>query len=210
MSEAIRRVLTLLNIRTALKPVRTLRSVLVHMKDPLLPGEQYIAYLALCARHYMWDSLVGLYMIGSKYALKTRDGNASGLAEHILNVGHHMHWDGAEVVDSHSDTFQCCIIEGWHIVCQRHSLNIYRDKSQLPQIYQQLVVWLVIYIFVKMSISWIIFLSLLLLCTFLYFIHLISSTNNNGDDDVDVRESLSHSNLLNVVVLIIVPYVWLV
>ena len=50
--------------------------------------------------------------------------------------GHLIDWDGVEVIDSHSDTFQRCVVEGWHIVRQHHPLN--RDQSQLPQVYRQL------------------------------------------------------------------------
>ena len=139
---AIRRILTPLDIHTAFRPMRTLRDILVHVKDPVPPeaksGTVYRVSCSGCPASYVGQTgrTVRDRVKEHRYALRTGNGNVSALAEHIINTGHLIDWDGVEVIDSHSDTFQCCVIEGWHIVRQHHPLN--GDQSQLPQVYRQL------------------------------------------------------------------------
>ena len=142
LSEAIIRILTPLDIRTALRPMRTLRDILVHVKDPVPPeaksGTVYCVSCSGCPASYVGQTgrTVRDRVKEHKYALRTGNGTASTLAEHTINTRHLIDWDGVEVIDSHLDTFQHCVVEGWHIVRQHHPLN--RDQSQLPQVYRQL------------------------------------------------------------------------
>ena len=142
LSEAIRRILTPLDIRTAFRPMRTLTDILVHVKDPVPPeAKSGTVYCISCSgfpASYVGQTgrTVRDRVKERKYALRTGNGNASALAKHTIITGHLIDWDDVEVIDSHSDTFQHCVIEGWHIVCQHHPLN--RDQSQLLQVYRQL------------------------------------------------------------------------
>ena len=61
----------------------------------------------------------------------------SAVAEHSLEHGHCIKWDGAEVVSVNQRWYHRCFVESWHIRGNKCSVN--RDKGFLPEIYNCLV-----------------------------------------------------------------------
>ena len=55
----------------------------------------------------------------------------SALAEHAADRGHAIDWGSAEVVDSHQQFHQRCLLESWHIRSQDTTLN--REEGNLPR-----------------------------------------------------------------------------
>ena len=142
VSEAIRRVLAPLNIRTCFKPHRTLRSLLVHVKDPIPPeGRKGVVYQISCsdcpATHVGQTGRTLEHRIKEhKYALTSGNVDKSAVAEHMATTGHTIKWEEARVIDVESELHQRCILESWHIHCQLNAIN--REQGQLPQVYHQL------------------------------------------------------------------------
>ena len=142
VSEAIRRVLAPLNIRTCFKPHRTLRSLLVHVKDPIPPeGRKGVVYQISCSdcpATYVGQTGRTLEhrIKEHKYALTSGNIDKSAVAEHMAITGHTIKWEEARVIDVESELHQQCILESWHIHCQPHAIN--REQGQLPSVYQHL------------------------------------------------------------------------
>ena len=61
----------------------------------------------------------------------------SALAEHAADRGHAIDWGSAEVVDTHQQFHQRCLLESWHIRAQDTTLN--REEGNLPPVYNQLI-----------------------------------------------------------------------
>ena len=100
VSEAIRRVLAPLNIRTCFKPHRTLRSLLVHVKDPIPPeGRKGVVYQISCSdcpATYVGQTGRTLEhrIKEHKYALTSGNIDKSAVAEHMAMTGHTIKWYG--------------------------------------------------------------------------------------------------------------------
>ena len=102
VSEAVRRILKPLNIRTAFKPTLTLRKTLVRVKDRVQMNKKtaviYKIPCGQCDRVYIGQTSRTLEqrIKEHKRALKNFDVDASGLAEHVLEENHSV--DGSKVM----------------------------------------------------------------------------------------------------------------
>ena len=124
LSERIARVFRKHGISTAMKPHRTLRSMLVHLKDKLLPHQKseaiYEIPCADCPKSYIGETgrsfgtrLQEHQKEVEKFELKpyTRSSRKSSVAEqhksaitdHVVQTNHNIKWDAAKVIDSESD-----------------------------------------------------------------------------------------------------------
>jgi len=142
VSESIRRVLAPLEIRTCFKPHQTLRNTLVHVKDhtpqEARTGVVYWIPCSGCPGAYVGQTgrTLGNRLYERKYALTSGHTFKSAVAEHTVDTGHTIDWGGAQVVDSHPNLHQRCILEAWHIQKEPHTIN--KEKGQLHQIYHHL------------------------------------------------------------------------
>ena len=104
-SEAIRRVLEPLNIRTFFRPTRTLRQILCHPKDPVPDHQQagvvYKIPCSDCSKSYIGQTGRTLAQRVKEHqrAVRTFDVNVSALAEHVISTNHKIDWDNTTVID---------------------------------------------------------------------------------------------------------------
>ena len=143
VSEAIRRVLAPLCVRTSFRPAHTLRKALVHVKDSI-PTEQrsgvvYRIPCSECPKAYIGQTGRPLMQRVKEHRRALTTGNylTSAAAEHALTTNHAIDWDHATVIDHHPHASQRCLLESWHIVSQPESLN--REVGPLPDVYRALL-----------------------------------------------------------------------
>ena len=133
LSEAIRRVLTPLDIQVVFRPLMTLRQLLVHPKDRVPMDEQkgvdYSISCTECPKVYIGQTGRSLKhrLKEHRRALRNGDMAASALAEHALTAGHDVDLSKAEVLDSNPYTATWCMLESWHI--QRNENRVNRERG---------------------------------------------------------------------------------
>jgi len=116
-SEAIRRVLTPLSIRTCFKPLRTLRNILIHVKDPVPPEEKigvvYWVPCGDCPATYVGQTRMTLIhcLKEHKRAQTTANPMDAALVEHAINTGHEIDWSDTRVIDANPLLHQHCNLE---------------------------------------------------------------------------------------------------
>ena len=143
LSEAIRRVLTPLDIQVVFRPLMTLRQLLVHPKDRVPMDERkgvvYSIPCTECPKVYIGQTGRSLKhrLKEHRRALKNGDMAASALAEHALTAGHGVDLSKAEVLDSNPYTATRCMLESWHI--QRNENKLNRERGNLPEVYTALL-----------------------------------------------------------------------
>ena len=142
LSEAVRRILAPLEIK-AFRPQSTLRSLLVHPKDPVpmdqRKGVVYSVPCDGCSKVYIGQTGRSLKhrLAEHRRALKNGDVAASALAEHTLATGHLVDLTKSEVIDCHPYATTRCLLESWHIQRNPDALN--REKGTLPEVYTALL-----------------------------------------------------------------------
>ena len=110
-SEAIRRVLPPLGIRTTFRPTNTLRQLLVCPKDtvPQLerPGVVYHIPCTNCPQVYIGQTGRTLTQRLKEHRRAVTNGDlaTSALAEHAHSTGHPINWTEAHVIATCSHTF---------------------------------------------------------------------------------------------------------
>ena len=143
VSECVRQILNRMDIRTCFKPMKTLRHMLVHPKDPTpMPAVSGVIYeipCQDCEESYIGqtgrtlDHRIKEHKRGYTYA-----GNiTSAVAEHSVNLGHRINWDGAKVIRREQAWYRRCFMESWHIRQNRQSMN--KDRGVLPDVYNSLI-----------------------------------------------------------------------
>ena len=139
LSESIRRILSPLSIQVSFRPLKTLKQVLVHPKDPVpasrRKGVVYSIPCAECPRTYIGQTgrSLDLRLQEHRRALKNADVAASAVAEHLFETGHRFDLSKASVIDSHPHTQTRCLLESWHI--QHHQAPLNRERGPLPGLY---------------------------------------------------------------------------
>ena len=142
LSEAIRRVLTPLGVKVVFRPLRTLRQILVHPKDPVPIKERngvvYSIPCVECSSVYIGQTGRSLKQRISEHrrALKNGDIQTSALAEHVFKTGHAVDLSQSEVLDHHQHTTTRCMLESWYIQHDQAVLN--RERGTLPEVYAAL------------------------------------------------------------------------
>ena len=143
LSEAIRHVLSHLEVKVVFCPMRTLRQLLVHPKDPVPAEEWKVVVYSIpcmdCPKVYVGQTGRCLKQRVSEHrrALKKGDIQASALAEHVYETGHAVGLSKSEVLDHHHHTTTRCMLESWHIQHNRVALN--RERRTLPEVYMALL-----------------------------------------------------------------------
>ena len=141
-SEAIRRILQKLNIKTSFKLVTTLRKMLSHPKDPIpmldRTGVVNRIRCVDCDRLYMGQTGRTLVQRIKEHrkAVSTFSTDTSALAEHVLTEDHRINWEEASILDQHPFTQSRCIVESWYINHLPNTLN--RERGPLPDAHQSL------------------------------------------------------------------------
>ena len=143
-----------------MKPHRTLRSMLVHPKNKLLPHKKseaiYEISCADCLKSYIGETgrsfgtrLQEHQKEVEKFELKqyTRSSRKSSVAEqhksaitdHIVQTNHNIKWDAAKVVDSESDKTPRWVKEAiWIRRKGKNTLNKDEGTYKLSNIFDQL------------------------------------------------------------------------
>ena len=143
LSEAIRRVLTPLDIQVVIHPLMTLRQLLVHPKDRVSTDERkgvvYCILCTVCPKVYIGQTVGSLKhrLKEHQCALKNGYVAASAWAEHALMVGHAIDLSKTEVLDSNPYTTTRCMLESWHIHHKENKLN--REWGNIPDVYAALL-----------------------------------------------------------------------
>ena len=143
LSEAVRRILAPLEIKVVFRPQSTLRSLLVHPKDPVPMDQRKGVVHGVpcdgCSKVYIGQTGWSLKhrLAENRHALKNGDVAASALAEHTLATGHLVDLTKSEVIDCHPYTTTRCLLESWHIQRNPDALN--REKGTLPEVYTALL-----------------------------------------------------------------------
>ena len=142
-SEAIKRVLSPLGIRTTFRPVNTLRQLLVRPKDPVpiqdRSGVIYRVPCSSCSHAYIGQTSRTLAQRLKEHhrAVRIGDSATSALAEHAHSTGHPVDWTAAHVIDTCTHTSRRCLLESWMIQKEPSALN--REIGTLPPVYKPLI-----------------------------------------------------------------------
>ena len=138
-SEAIRRILPPLGIKTTFQPINTLRQLIVHPKDPIpkedKAGVVYQIPCSDCPQTYIGQTgrTLGQRIKEHKKAVKDRNVITSALAEHTCQTGHTIDWCQTEILETNQNTSRRCLLESWMIQKEPHTLN--RELGTLPTTY---------------------------------------------------------------------------
>ena len=112
-------------------------------KDPLPDMERsnvvYRIPCAECPATYVGESKRKLCkkIDEHKRALRMCDFNASAIAEHAWNAGHHVDWSGVTILDLDQNLHRRLTLEACHIRMQPSPVN--RDRGSLPTVYDHLL-----------------------------------------------------------------------
>ena len=142
VSEAIKRILSDLNVRVFFRPHTTLRSLLVHPKDPVPAGQKanvvYRIPCLSCPNSYVGQTARPLDVrVGEhKAAVKKCETASSAVAEHIWVKGHQMDWSATSILARETDKDQRCCLESWFI---QSNPTMNRELGTLPLVYNSLL-----------------------------------------------------------------------
>ena len=142
VSEAIRRILAPLGVKTSFQPTNTLKNMLVHPKDPMptekKSGVVYRIPCGSCPQTYIGQTGRPLEQRLKEHKKAVRDENiiTSALAEHVQKTGHPIEWTQTEVVHTCNRTVKRCLLESWAIQKEPSPLN--REIGTLPTTYRTL------------------------------------------------------------------------
>lgn len=146
LSEAIRRILTPLNVRTTFKPHLTFRQILVHPKTKIEDDQKngvvyeipcgscnqvYIGQTGRTLEHRLKEHMRALTAADFFY-------NTSAVADHAIKNSHSIAWTQARVIDMQNNLRQRCLLESWHIRKEgQTAMN--RENGILPEVYSTIV-----------------------------------------------------------------------
>ena len=144
-TEKIQRVLRNHQIKTAVKPVSTLRQILSKPKDPI-PREKKtgVIYQIPC------KECNAVYIGETKRALKTRQkehmdsvrrdkAERSALAEHTSLTGHDVNWSDTKIIGQESDWARRKWLEALKITSNKNSLSNRDSGRVVPDNYKPLL-----------------------------------------------------------------------
>ena len=142
-SESIRRILSLLGIRTYFRPYHTLRQVLVKLKDQV-PVQQRAGVIYRipckdCPEVYVGQTGRTLAHRLKEHKRTLTSGNLaqSAVAEHATQQSHAIDWECATVIDTEQPFHRRCTLESWHIRSETNAMN--REEGNLPPVYDLLI-----------------------------------------------------------------------
>ena len=142
-SEAVRRILSPINIRTCFCLNVSLRDILTRAKDAVDPekkaGVIYKIPCGGCSQAYVGQTGRSLSHRAKEHLRACRNGDTelSAVAEHAWSSGHAVAWDDMTVLDRSSRLHEHCTLEAWHIRSQPHPIN--RERGRLSGTYDILL-----------------------------------------------------------------------
>ena len=138
----LRRVLGELDIRTQFKPLRTLRKLLVQVKDPVPDGRKMgVVYQIACkncpAMCIGQTRSLSQRFKEHKSALVNAHPHNSGAAEHAMNTGHDIDWDNVKIMACMLFFHQRIALETRHM--KKQCLRLGHEEGVLPLVYNVLI-----------------------------------------------------------------------
>ena len=161
LSERVARVFRKRGISTATKPHRTLRSMLVHPKEKLLPHQKSEAIYEIpcpdCPKSYIDETgrffgtrlqehqkelekfELNLYTRSSRKS-SVAEQHKSAITDHVVLTNHNIKWDAAKVIDTESDKTTRWVKEViWIRRKGKNILNKDEGAYKLSNIFDQLI-----------------------------------------------------------------------
>jgi len=147
VSEAVARIMRKHNVTVAMKPYKTLKTVLVHPKDKQekedLTECVYKVPCANCDKTYRLqehrtevESKTGRTFTRSLHALSLTEHNKSALTSHATQENHVINWSQATVIDRKPERFTRWIKEAIHIRKEeQQAMNRDEGSYQLSHAY---------------------------------------------------------------------------
>ena len=132
LSEAIKRLLSCVDIRVLHRPHTTLHHELVHPKDPSPIAEKSgVVYSSTCNEVYIGQMgwRLETRLKEHKVAVKFAKTEISAVAEHVWLKKHQIDFQSTAILAKEQDSKKCCFMESWHIQTQR-CMN--REIGPLP------------------------------------------------------------------------------
>ena len=142
-SEAIRRILPPLGIRTTFCLTNKLCQLLVHPKDPVPKEERSGVIYCIPCTNCLWTYIgqTGRTLVQRikehQITVHNCDLANSALAEHSHSTERSIKWDEAYISNTCSHTSRQCLLESWAIHKESNPLN--RELGTLPHIYKTLI-----------------------------------------------------------------------
>ena len=140
VSEAVTRILSDIDVQVYMKPFRTLRRILSHLKDCVPDDDKSnIVNCCDCDASYVGETKRALKTRVSEHrrAVEKMDFLGSTLAQHAWEHDHHIDWTSVCILDVESHYHSRLAREAIYIRRQPSSLN--RDRGSLPDIYDHLI-----------------------------------------------------------------------
>ena len=140
-SETIARLLKPHGIRLCHRPVNTLRSLLMKVKDPTpqeeRPGTIYKIPCQDCPAAYIGETGRSFNIRKTEHRRSVNRNNPDSLlVEHINRHGHNVDWDSGSVIDQCNNRRGRLVIEAWHTNRAPNTINRCID---LPDVYRPLI-----------------------------------------------------------------------
>ena len=143
-SEPIKRILGKYNVKTALKPYKTLGQIFPKPKDKLekeqMKGAIYSIPCRDCEQVYIGQTKrqFGTRLKEHKSALSAKRITNSALADHSFKTSHKIEWNNASIISCNPHYHQRICLEAWHINSMDYAIN--RDDGNLfPEAYKHFI-----------------------------------------------------------------------
>ena len=160
VTEGVSRIFNKHSVSTAVKPLQTLRNILVHPKDNIDPLDRSkIVYRIACrscdtvyigetgrkldtrVKEQEKDVYTNRMKAYTRYSKKESltEINKSAITDHVNQHNHDIDWDSVSVVDRESDWKTRTIKEAVHIRTNRQVMNRDEGAHQLSRVYDPLL-----------------------------------------------------------------------
>ena len=144
VSERIRRILNNVNVKVAMKPVKTIGNFLPSPKDPVEYHEKshliYRIPCADCSYVYVGQTKRDLKsrIAEHKRAIKFQRPEKSALCEHLMEFDHTINWNGSTILKYENHYHRRLTAESWFIHAHPNVINR-SDGERLPAVYRPLI-----------------------------------------------------------------------
>lgn len=145
VTERIQRVLGQYNIKSCVRPLRTLKQILSRPKDTISKEKQTGVVYSIpcdeCNAVYVGETGRSLATRLKEHKASVRLGQAekSALADHATKTGHSIKWSETEVVEKENRYHHRKWQESWHIAKNKDTLSNRDSGRILPQQYRPLI-----------------------------------------------------------------------
>ena len=143
-TEKIRRVLSKIGVKVAMKPVRTIGHIIPSPKDPISPDEINCLVYEIpcndCDFVYIGQTKRNLNtrLREHQRAIRQQKPENSALCEHVMETDHLIGWSNARILKVETNYFKRLTAESWFIHSHPKVLNR-SDGESLPVIYRSLL-----------------------------------------------------------------------